>query len=176
MQLANSTPNSLLFSTQNILRLPIHYPLGSKGRAVPRVVCCAIPIARAAGKVLVVTSRKQPNNWLCKSSLLSLHPIVFWNFPPFIQYRKVVGNHQMWSWRLPPRVRPWKKVLTSIPLSSPFPDYGLYPLPPSSAIPSFLFEQRAYEEQSLDMWWRYQLPQPQYIFMRWMSLASTMTG
>ena len=67
MQLSNSTPNSLLFSTQNILRLPIHYPLGSKGRAVPRVVCCAIPIARAAGKVLVVTSRKQPNNWLCKS-------------------------------------------------------------------------------------------------------------
>jgi len=64
MQLSNSTPNSLLFSTQNILRLPIHYPLGSKGRAVPRVVCCAIPIARAAGKVLVVTSRKQPNNWL----------------------------------------------------------------------------------------------------------------
>jgi len=38
--------------------------MGSKGRAVPRVVCCAIPIARAAGKVLVVTSRKQPNNWL----------------------------------------------------------------------------------------------------------------
>ena len=67
MQLSNTTPNSLLFSTQNILRLPIHYPLGSKGRAVPRVVCCAIPIARAAGKVLVVTSRKQPNNWLCKS-------------------------------------------------------------------------------------------------------------
>ena len=64
--MTNSTPNSLLFSTQNILRLPIHYPLGSKGRAVPRVVCCAIPIARAAGKVLVVTSRKQPNNWLCK--------------------------------------------------------------------------------------------------------------
>ena len=32
---------------------------------MPRVVCCAIPIARAAGKVLVVTSRKQPNNWLC---------------------------------------------------------------------------------------------------------------
>ena len=75
MQLSNSTPNSLLFSTQNILRLPIHYPLGSKGRAVPRVVCCAIPIARAAGKVLVVTSRKQPNNWLCKLPL-SLHHIV----------------------------------------------------------------------------------------------------
>ncbi|CAA7269588.1 unnamed protein product [Cyclocybe aegerita] len=37
--------------------------MGTKGRAVPRVVCCAIPIARAAGKVLVVTSRKRPNNW-----------------------------------------------------------------------------------------------------------------
>jgi len=40
--------------------------MGTKGRAVPRVVCCAIPIARAAGKVLVVTSRKRPNNWVCK--------------------------------------------------------------------------------------------------------------
>ena len=82
MQLSNTVPSSLLFSAQNILRLPIHYPLGSKGRAVPRVVCCAIPIARAAGKVLVVTSRKQPNNWLCKSSL-SLHHIVSETpFPP----------------------------------------------------------------------------------------------
>ena len=76
MQLSNTTPNSLLFSTQNILRLPIHYPLGSKGRAVPRVVCCAIPIARAAGKVLVVTSRKQPNNWLCNSFLSLYHNCV----------------------------------------------------------------------------------------------------
>ncbi|KAH6913361.1 hypothetical protein BKA70DRAFT_1369959 [Coprinopsis sp. MPI-PUGE-AT-0042] len=33
--------------------------MGTKGRAVPRVVCCAIPISRAAGKVLVVTSRKR---------------------------------------------------------------------------------------------------------------------
>ncbi|GLB40255.1 putative NUDIX domain containing protein [Lyophyllum shimeji] len=40
--------------------------MGTKGRSVPRVVCCAIPIARAAGKVLVVTSRKRPNNWVCE--------------------------------------------------------------------------------------------------------------
>jgi len=37
---------------------------GTKGRSVPRVVCCAIPIARAAGKVLIVTSRKRPESWV----------------------------------------------------------------------------------------------------------------
>jgi len=36
--------------------------MGTKGRATPRVVCCAIPIR--AGKVLVVTSRKRPDNWV----------------------------------------------------------------------------------------------------------------
>ena len=40
--------------------------MGTKGRSVPRIVCCAIPIARAAGKVLVITSRKQPDNWVCE--------------------------------------------------------------------------------------------------------------
>ncbi|KAH9856566.1 NUDIX hydrolase domain-like protein [Lenzites betulinus] len=38
--------------------------MSNKGRSTPRVVCCAIPIARAAGKVLVITSRKRPNNWV----------------------------------------------------------------------------------------------------------------
>ncbi|KAL1740534.1 hypothetical protein HDZ31DRAFT_15185, partial [Schizophyllum fasciatum] len=38
--------------------------MGSKGRSTPRVVCCAIPIARAAGKVLVITSRKRPHHWV----------------------------------------------------------------------------------------------------------------
>ncbi|KAF9450076.1 hypothetical protein P691DRAFT_798609 [Macrolepiota fuliginosa MF-IS2] len=38
--------------------------MGTKGRATPRVVCCAIPIARNAGKVLVVTSRKRPDRWV----------------------------------------------------------------------------------------------------------------
>ncbi|TFK74196.1 hypothetical protein BDN72DRAFT_813475 [Pluteus cervinus] len=38
--------------------------MGTKGRSVPRVVCCAIPIARSSGKVLVVTSRKRPNHWV----------------------------------------------------------------------------------------------------------------
>lgn len=41
--------------------------MGTKGRSSPRIVCCAIPIARAAGKVLVVTSRKRPDVWVCKS-------------------------------------------------------------------------------------------------------------
>ncbi|KAI0045857.1 hypothetical protein FA95DRAFT_1494971 [Auriscalpium vulgare] len=38
--------------------------MSTKGRSQPRVVCCAIPIARAAGKILVITSRKRPNNWV----------------------------------------------------------------------------------------------------------------
>lgn len=38
--------------------------MGTKGRATPRVVCCAIPISRQAGKILVITSRKRPNNWV----------------------------------------------------------------------------------------------------------------
>lgn len=42
--------------------------MGTKGRATPRIVCCAIPISRAAGKVLVVTSRKRPHHWVCESS------------------------------------------------------------------------------------------------------------
>lgn len=41
--------------------------MANKGRAQPRVVCCAIPIARASGKVLLVTSRKQPSSWVCES-------------------------------------------------------------------------------------------------------------
>ena len=40
--------------------------MGTKGRSVPRIVCCAIPISRAAGKVLVVTSRKRPDSWVCE--------------------------------------------------------------------------------------------------------------
>jgi len=38
--------------------------MSTKGRANPRIVCCAIPIARAAGKVLVITSRKRQDRWV----------------------------------------------------------------------------------------------------------------
>ncbi|TFK49615.1 hypothetical protein OE88DRAFT_1682659 [Heliocybe sulcata] len=38
--------------------------MSNKGRSTPRVVCCAIPIARAAGKVLIISSRKRPDNWV----------------------------------------------------------------------------------------------------------------
>ncbi|KAJ7227336.1 NUDIX hydrolase domain-like protein [Mycena pura] len=38
--------------------------MGTKGRATPRVVCCAIPIARTAAKILLITSRKRPDNWV----------------------------------------------------------------------------------------------------------------
>ncbi|GBE88326.1 NUDIX hydrolase domain-like protein [Sparassis latifolia] len=38
--------------------------MSNKGRSTPRVVCCAIPIARSQGKVLVITSRKRPEHWV----------------------------------------------------------------------------------------------------------------
>ncbi|KAI6123570.1 NUDIX hydrolase domain-like protein [Pisolithus croceorrhizus] len=38
--------------------------MGTKGREVPRVVCCAIPISFAARKVLVITSRKRQDLWV----------------------------------------------------------------------------------------------------------------
>nr|GAT48736.1 Zinc/iron permease [Mycena chlorophos] len=38
--------------------------MGTKGRTTPRVVCCAIPIARQASKILLITSRKRPDNWV----------------------------------------------------------------------------------------------------------------
>ncbi|QRV75004.1 NUDIX family hydrolase [Ceratobasidium sp. AG-Ba] len=38
--------------------------MGRADAARPRTVCCAIPIARAAGKVLLVTSRKRPHQWV----------------------------------------------------------------------------------------------------------------
>ena len=47
--------------------------MSTKGRSTPRVVCCAIPIARAAGKVLVITSRKRPNFWVCEYLSLAHH-------------------------------------------------------------------------------------------------------
>ena len=52
--------------------------MGTKGREVPRVVCCAIPITSAAGKVLVITSRKRQDLWVCACfpfPLPFLHPL-----------------------------------------------------------------------------------------------------
>lgn len=52
--------------------------MGTKGRDVPRVVCCAIPITKAAGKVLVITSRKRQDLWVCAYfpiPLPFLHPL-----------------------------------------------------------------------------------------------------
>lgn len=47
-------------------------PMSNKGRSTPRVVCCAIPISRAAGKVLLVTSRKRKDYWVCESHPISI--------------------------------------------------------------------------------------------------------
>lgn len=52
--------------------------MGTKGREVPRVVCCAIPLASASGKVLVITSRKRQDLWVCESRhfhVFSLFPL-----------------------------------------------------------------------------------------------------
>ncbi|KZV97905.1 hypothetical protein EXIGLDRAFT_729422 [Exidia glandulosa HHB12029] len=38
--------------------------MGKKDGPRPRIVCVAIPIARAAGQVLLVTSRKRPEYWV----------------------------------------------------------------------------------------------------------------
>jgi len=38
--------------------------MGNKGRTVPRIVCCAIPIHRATGKVVVITSRTRQDIWV----------------------------------------------------------------------------------------------------------------
>jgi len=40
--------------------------MGKEPRTTPRVVCVAIPIYRAVGKVLMVTSRKRPEQWVCE--------------------------------------------------------------------------------------------------------------
>jgi len=41
--------------------------MGTKGRSTPRIVCCAIPISKTTGKVLVVQSRKRKDRWVCQS-------------------------------------------------------------------------------------------------------------
>ncbi|GJJ08233.1 hypothetical protein Clacol_002442 [Clathrus columnatus] len=38
--------------------------MGKSDTPRPRIVCCAIPVARAAGKVLVVSSRKHQDRWV----------------------------------------------------------------------------------------------------------------
>ncbi|KAF8591052.1 hypothetical protein K439DRAFT_1328137 [Ramaria rubella] len=38
--------------------------MGKKDAPRPRVVCCAIPVARAAGKILIITSRKRDDHWV----------------------------------------------------------------------------------------------------------------
>ena len=46
--------------------------MSTKGRVVPRVVCCAIPIERANRKVLVITSRKRQDRWVCELAFVFL--------------------------------------------------------------------------------------------------------
>ncbi|KZT53505.1 hypothetical protein CALCODRAFT_440012 [Calocera cornea HHB12733] len=38
--------------------------MGRADAVRPRVVCCAIPIHRPSGKVMIITSRKRPGQWV----------------------------------------------------------------------------------------------------------------
>jgi hypothetical protein len=103
--------------------------MSTKGRSTPRVVCCAIPIARAAGKVLVITSRKRPNYWVCESLPPARSTSAFSLIQPcFLKCRKAVGSPQMLRSRLLPRERPGKKVESFVPLPvPPHPDIHFAP-------------------------------------------------
>ena len=67
------TPLLCVFSDPNHVLLD-HRPRIQMAnvRAVPRVVCCAIPIRRADRKVLVITSRNRPQSWVCESTVPSI--------------------------------------------------------------------------------------------------------
>ena len=124
--------------------------MSNKGRSTPRVVCCAIPIARAAGKVLVITSRKRPNNWVCECSPPFAPPV-----PAKVSKRstdcpaphlrthatstrqcpKEDGSQQTGCWKQQPREKPWKKVSPFVhPFSVPIPDHSLSFLAPQTSL------------------------------------------
>jgi hypothetical protein len=114
------------------LSLPHPSPLpvmSTKGRSTPRVVCCAIPIARAAGKVLVITSRKRPNHWVCESLPVARStPAFSLTQTCFLKCRKAVGSPQMLRSRLLPQEKPGKKVESFVPLPvPPHPDIHFAP-------------------------------------------------
>lgn len=69
---SSSSSTSSTTSLASTSTQPTLLTMATKGRSTPRVVCCAIPIARSAGKVLVVTSRKRPERWVCEYSLFFL--------------------------------------------------------------------------------------------------------
>lgn len=58
------TTSSNTSTSPFLLHYILSFSMGTKGREVPRVVCCAIPITSAARKVLVITSRKRQDLWV----------------------------------------------------------------------------------------------------------------
>ena len=107
-------PSSNSSFIPNLLYPKSYNAMGTKGRSTPRVVCCAIPISKSTGKVLVVQSRKRKDRWVCKSTpLLSQGQgwLVSLSFLCDFQCRKEVGSRRMCSLRLQPLARPLKKVL-----------------------------------------------------------------
>ncbi|KAL9714007.1 hypothetical protein Ac2012v2_002314 [Leucoagaricus gongylophorus] len=57
-------PSSNSSFIPNLLYPKSYNAMGTKGRSTPRVVCCAIPISKSTGKVLVVQSRKRKDRWV----------------------------------------------------------------------------------------------------------------
>lgn len=95
----------------------LHQKMGRAGDSRPRTVCCAIPIARTSGKVLLVTSRKRPHLWVCKYMLPAPS-----SESDATQCPRVDGKRPTLHWRLPLVERHLKKVTRSRaprPRSSP---------------------------------------------------------
>ena len=150
--------------------------MANKGRAQPRVVCCAIPIARASGKVLLVTSRKQPSSWVCES-----YPSYFLVFNPILTLYTVPKG----GWEPSDRVleaAASREALEEGPtLCSSFrlpPPDSL--LPPSLLLLcpccSSLFKQRVYAVLLRGLSPQYRQLQQRITFMSWTSRASIKTG
>ena len=105
----------------------------SKDRAVPRIVCVAIPIKRTTSQVLLVTSRKHQDSWIrawtvlrglsIHTDLLSLPPksITITITATRMKYRKEGMNRVMENMMPLHRGKLWKKVETFAPLPVPPP-------------------------------------------------------
>jgi len=94
-------------------------------RTTPRIVCVAIPIYRQGAKVLLITSRKRAERWVCEClsrqlGFCSVSPrfadccLLPHLLPPFgtsLQCPKEAGKLRMSRWKLPPLGRHLRKVI-----------------------------------------------------------------
>ena len=171
------------FIHQNFLQLLCSWMAKKKGHSQPHIVCCAIPITRGSCQVLLVTSCKHSNSWVCESYPFLNYSVFFLSscstqFWCYIQYLKVVENHQIEFWRPQCLERRLKKVLPFAPLSvSPPPDSLL---PPSLLLTcpccSSLFKQQVYVVLLHILSPQYRQLQQCIIFMSWTLWALIKSG